>query len=487
MLGWPGPKLNRSMEEAVPKTAARRLPVRAGLALLGVTLFAATRPADPRASGSDAPSWLEDYRPAAARLLEAARADPTAWERLTHLTDTFGHRLSGSPALEAALRWAASEMERDGLSDVRLEKVMVPRWVRGRESAHLVEPFPGELVMLGLGNSVGTPAAGLQAEVAVVRSFEDLDARAEGVRGKIVLYNVPFTSYGETVRYRGAGASRAARHGAVAALVRSVGPPGLRTPHTGALRYEEGTPPIPAAALTTEDADRIQRLADRGTRVVVRLSMEARMLGEAESANLVADLRGREKPHEVVLVGGHLDSWDVGTGAMDDAGGSVVTWEAVRLVKAAGLRPRRTMRVVLWTNEENGLRGAHGYRDQHAGELADHVLALESDSGVFKPLGFGFSGSAAARETIRAIAGLLAPIGATEVGPSGGGADIGPLVQAARVPALSLSVDGSRYFLFHHTPADTLDKLDPREVAACAGAVAVMAYVVADMPERLPR
>jgi carboxypeptidase Q len=215
--------------------------------------------------------------------------------------------------------------------------------------------------------------------------------------------------------------------------------------------------------------------------------MEARMEGEAESANLVADLPGRESPHEVVLVGGHLDSWDVGTGAMDDAGGSIVTWDAVRLVKSLGLRPRRTMRVVLWTNEENGLRGAYAYRDRHAGELKDHVLAIESDSGVFKPIGFGFSGAAAARETVRAIAGLLAPIGAQDVGPTGGGADVGPLVQAAQVPAMSLLVEGSRYFTLHHTPADTVDKLVPSEVAACAGAVAVMAYVVADMPERLPR
>jgi carboxypeptidase Q len=451
---------------------------------LGVPVGGAVRS---RAGAAEPPAWIEEYTGAAARIVEAARSDSTAWERLTHLTDTFGHRLSGSPALEAALRWAAAEMEKDGLRNVRLEKVVVPRWVRGRESAHLVEPFPSELVMLGLGNSVGTGPGGVQAEVAVVRSFQELDARGDGLRGKIVLYNVPFTSYAETVRYRGAGAARAARHGAVAALVRSVGPPGLRTPHTGALRYEDGTPPIPAAALTAEDADRLQRLSDRGTRVVVRLHMEARMHGEAESANLVADWPGREKPREIVLVGGHIDSWDVGVGAVDNAGGSIVTWDAVRTIKALGLRPRRTLRVVLWTNEENGLRGAFAYRDQHAAELKDHVLALESDSGVFKPLGFGFSGSPAAREAVRAIAELLRPIGAQEIGASGGGADIGPLVQAAQVPAMSLTVDGSRYFLYHHTPADTVDKLDPGEVAACVGAVGVMAYVVADMPERLAR
>jgi carboxypeptidase Q len=458
-------------------------------AILALAAAAPAAPSQsvPAARDADASAWIEDYHRPAARILEAARTDPTAWERLTHVTDTFGHRLSGSASLEAALRWAAAEMEKDGLSNVRLEKVMVPRWVRGAESARVVEPYPGELVMLGLGNSVGTGPGGVQAEVVVVRSFEELEARAAGIRGRIVLYNVPFTTYGETVRYRSAGATRAARHGAVAALVRSVGPTGLRTPHTGALRYEEGTPQIPAAALTAEDADRLQRLTDRGTRVVVRLHMEARMEGEAESANLVADLPGREQPHEIVLLGGHFDSWDVGTGAVDDAGGSIVTWDALRLVKALGLRPRRTLRVVLWTNEENGLRGAYAYRDRHAAELKDHVLALESDSGVFKPLGFGFSGSVAARQVVRTIASLLAPIGAQEIGPSGGGADVGPLVQAAHVPAMSLTVDGARYFAIHHTAADTVDKLSPGEVSACVGAVAVMAYVVADLPERLPR
>jgi carboxypeptidase Q len=461
-------------------------PAWAALALAALA-WPAPPASTPPVPGAPAPSWLEDYRKPAARLIEAARSDPTAWERLTHLTDTFGHRLSGSAALEAALRWAAAEMEKDGLENVSLEKVMVPRWVRGEESARIVQPVPGDLAMLGLGNSVGTPPGGVEAELAVVRNFEELEARGEGVRGKIVLFNAPFTSYTETVRYRTAGAARAARHGAVAALIRSVGPPGLRTPHTGALRYEDGTPPIPAAALATEDADRLQRLSDRGTRVVLRLQMDARLAGEVESANLVADLRGRERPHEIVLVGGHLDSWDVGTGAVDDAGGCVVTWEAVRLVRALGLRPRRTLRVVLWTNEENGLRGALAYRDRHRAELADHVLALESDSGVFQPRGFGFTGSSAAAQTVRAVASLLEPLGAAEIAAGGGGADIGPIVQAAQVPAMSLNVDGSRYFALHHTAADTVDKLDPREVAACAGAVAVMAYVVADLPERLPR
>jgi carboxypeptidase Q len=433
-----------------------------------------------RADGVD----VAAYRDASARLIAAARDQGRAWERLRDLTDLFGSRLSGTPQLEAALRWAESEMKADGLENVRLEPVMVPRWVRGRESLELVEPDGGPLVLLGLGGSVGTPAEGLTAEVVVVKNYDELEARAGEVKGRIVLYNVPYTTYGETVRYRGSGASRAAKLGAVATLLRSVGLPGLRTPHTGAMDYKDDSPRIPAAAIPVEDADRLQRLVDRKRKVVVRLRMEAQQLPDAPSANLVAEWKGREKPEEVVVIGGHIDSWDVGTGAMDDGGGSMVAWEAARLMKSLGLRPRRTVRVVLFTNEENGLRGGQAYRDAHQSET--HVAAFESDSGVFKPRGFGFTGSDAARAVVKGIASLLEPIEAGSVGADGGGADIGPLVRARKVPSFSLDVDNARYFLLHHTPADTLDKLDPGDVARCAATVAVMAYVVADLPERLP-
>ena len=244
-----------------------------------------------------------------------------AWQRLAVLTDTFGSRLSGSPALERAIRWAIEEMKRDGLENVHAERVMVPKWVRGAESADIVEPAQHPLVMLGLGDSVGTPPEGIQAEVLTVHGFEELDAKSRQARGRIVFFNVSFTTYGETVRFRANGPSRAARYGAVAMLIRSVGPPGLRTPHTGALQYVSDAPKIPAAAITTEDADRIQRMTDRGSRVVVRLKMEAHFEEDAESANVVGEIRGREKPDEIVVVGGHLDSWDVGTGATDDGGG----------------------------------------------------------------------------------------------------------------------------------------------------------------------
>jgi carboxypeptidase Q len=429
-------------------------------------------------------SWLDTYRDPAARLIAESQSSPFAWERLALLGDTFGHRLSGSEALENAIQWAVAEMKKDGLDNVRAEPVKVPHWVRGHESVEITYPHRSALAMLGLGNSVGTPVDGIEAELLVVRSFAELDAAGAGARGKIVLFNVPFTTYGETVQYRAAGPSRAAGLGAVAMLIRAVGPPGLRTPHTGALRYTDGTPQIPAAAIPVEDAERLQRMQNRGTKVRLRLKMEAKFLPDADSANVVGEIRGRERPDEVIVVGGHFDSWDVGTGSTDDGGGCVVTWEALRLMKKLNLRPRRTVRVVLFTNEENGLAGGRAYLERHRSELGNHVLMLESDSGVFRPTGFGFTGSATARETLQQIAGLLRGIQADQIGASGGGADIGPSVEAGQVPALSLEVEGN-YFLIHHTAADTVDKIDPADMAKASAAIAVMAYVVADMPDRL--
>jgi carboxypeptidase Q len=433
------------------------------------------------------PAWLDAYREPASRLVGAAIGDSAAWDRLAELTDSFGHRLAGEKSLDDAIAWAVARMKLDGLENVRAEKVMVPHWVRGVESAELVEPVRRPLAMLGLGNSVGTPPAGIEAEAVVVRSFDDLEARRASVKGRIVVYNAPFTGYGETVKYRGSGASRAAALGAVGMLLRSVGQPGLRTPHTGALNYTAGQPQIPAAAIANEDADVLQRLQDRGQRLVVRLAMQARMLPDAESANVVGEVVGREHPEEVVVLGGHIDSWDVGAGATDDGGGCIASWEALRLMKRLGLRPRRTVRVVLFTNEENGLRGGLGYRDAHKTELAIHVLMIETDGGVFRPLGFGFSGTDAARSTVRGIASLLVGVGATRIGASGGGADIGPSVTAGAVPSMSLDVDGSQYFTIHHTQADTIDKIEPTDLARCVASLSVMSFVVADLPTRLAR
>jgi carboxypeptidase Q len=440
----------------------------------------------PTSSTAVPQSLAEQYREVADRLIDAALDDHFAWERLALLTDTFGPRLSGTQNLEDALDWVLEQMAADGLENVHAEPVMVPRWVRGEESALLVEPRPRELPMLGLGGSVGTPDGGIVAEVLVVNSFAELEQRAAEARGKIVLFNVPFTSYGETVQYRSRGAVEAARAGAVASLIRSVTPYSQQTPHTGAMGYEEGVERIPHAAITVEDADMLQRFQERGERIVVRLDMAAQTLPDAPSRNVMAEIRGSEFPDQVIVLGGHIDSWDVGQGAMDDGGGCVAAWEAVRLMKALGLRPRRTVRVVLWTNEENGLRGGNAYRDAHIDELDDHILAMESDSGVFAPTGFGFSGPDEALAILRDIATLIGRIDAGTINRGGGGADIGPIMREG-VPGMGLQVDGTRYFWYHHTDADTMSVIDPDELARCVAVLAVMAYVVADMPQRLPR
>lgn len=429
---------------------------------------------------------VADYRAPAARIIGAALTSDRAYNRLAYLTDHIGNRLSGSAGLERAISWAVAEMKRDGLDNVRAEKVMVPHWVRGAESLELITPEPRKLSLLGLGNSINTPPEGIVGEAIVVRSFDELEALGEQVRGKIVIYNAPFVTYGETVRYRGSGASRAARYGAIAALVRSITPVALQLPHTGAMNYDEKQPKIPTAAITIESAELLQRMNERGEHPTLRLKMEAKFLPDTESANVVAEIRGSEKPDEVVVIGGHLDSWDVGQGAQDDGGGVIVSWEAVRLLKELGLRPRRTIRVVLFTNEENGSRGGDGYRDAHRAEISKHILAIESDSGVFRPEGFGLGTAAPpqARANFIEIAKLLAGIRADRIGANGGGTDINPIVKEGVVGA-SLNVDGTHYFDIHHTEADTLDKVNPQELALCVATMAVMAYTVADMPQPL--
>ena len=419
--------------------------------------------------------------------MKAATADDFAWRRLAELTDTFGNRLSGSDNLTRAIAWSADVMRRDALENVRTEEVMVPRWVRGRESLEIVEPQRDSLAMLGLGGSVGTAPGGLEAQVLVVSSFDDLRARASEARGRIVLFNAPFTSYAETVTYRTMGARSASQAGAVAVLVRAIGPTGLRTPHTGSVNYGQGVAPIPAAAISAEDTDRVARLSARAP-VRLRLVMEARTEADVPSANVVGEIRGRERPDEIVLIGGHLDSWDVGTGASDDGVGCIITWEAARLMTRLGIRPRRTVRVVLFTNEENGLRGATGYLEKYRAEAANHVFALESDSGVFAPAGLGFSGSPLARDIVRDISSMfLAQYGFSEIAQGGGGADVGPIAQAANAPTMALLGNPARYFQIHHTPADTIERITVDEVQRAVVAVTVMTYVIAEMPERLPR
>ncbi len=444
-------------------------------------------PSNATAAAQSTADWLAPFKSDVQRLIDASLGTTTAWDRLAELCDTFGGRLTGSRNLELACDWAAETMRKDGLDNVRLEKAMAPRWVRGAESLDIVEPVPSPLVMLGLGGSIGTPEAGITAPLLVVRSFDELAARAGDVSGKIVLFDVPFTTYGETVAYRANGAINAARYGAVAALVRSVGPMGLRTPHTGSMAYRQGTPQIPAAAVPIEDAQRLARLVARKVPVTLRLRMAAAMQPDAESANVIGEITGRERPQEVVLVGGHFDSWDPAGGASDDGVGCIVTWEAARLMKQLGLRPRRTLRVVLFTNEENGLRGAMAYRDAYVAEASTHVMALESDIGVFEPMRLGFSGNDRARQLMTDVVTLLEPIGFPPLGPGGGGADIGPIAQAGQVPTMALAGDTTKYFQIHHTPADMVERIDPKEMAKAAAGIAVVTWMAAEMEAPLPR
>jgi carboxypeptidase Q len=458
-----------------------RVRVLAGAGLLAVLTVSTA------AQSSSSPAWLAPYRETAARLIKVSTADDFAWQRLAELTDTFGPRLSGSENLVRSVRWAAEAMKQDGLENVRTERVMVPNWVRGHERAEIIHPQQSSIEILGLGGTVGTPPGGVEGDILVVTSFDELRSRGADARGRIVLFNAPFTSYGDTVAYRTGGARAAALQGGVAVLVRAVGPIGLRTTHTGAVQYGQGMPPIPAAAIAAEDANRVVRLSGRGQRVRVRLTLSGRFEPDAESANVVGEIRGREKPDEIVLLGGHLDSWDVGTGASDDGVGCIITWEALRLMKKLGIQPRRTVRLVLFTNEENGLRGAAAYAERYGDEAHNHVFALESDSGVFAPASLGFSGSPAARAIIRDVGTLLAPIGLSEIGVGGGGADVGPIAQAANAPTMAYLGEPQKYFQIHHTNADTVERIAADEVSKAAAAVAVMIYIVAEMPERLPR
>ena len=439
-------------------------------------------------SAQNAGTLAGQYQISASKLIDASLADQGGMQKLSYLCDRIGNRLSGTPALEKAIAWAAAQMKADGLSNVVTPRVKVPRWVRGNESASLLEPVNKPLTILGLGGSVATPKHGITAEVVPIGSFEELDRKGRAaIEGKIVLFNTPYEGYNRTVVYRTAGPSRAARLGALAVLVRSVTPISLQSPHTGALEYAEGLPKIPAAAVTIEDALLIQRLVDSGTPVTAHLEMEARMLPDADSANVIGEIPGRERPDEVVVIGGHLDSWDVGAGAQDDGSGCITALEAAHIIRALGLTPRRTLRVVFWTNEENGGAGGEAYRVWAGDTVKNHVAAIEMDGGAEKPTGFGLTASGDLQAVLgrtREIGALLDRIDAGSIQPGGGGADIAPIMLDG-VPGLALRTVGTHYFDWHHSRADTLDKVKLEDLRANIAAMAVMAYVLADMPTPL--
>jgi len=419
-------------------------------------------------------------------LMEQGQASRQAYENLEVLCDDIGARFSGTPALDEAITWSSGVMTQAGLTNVHTEPVMVPAWVRGEEHASVVSPQPWKLSMLGLGGSVGTPPEGLTAEVLVVSSFDELEQRKAEAQDRIVLFDVPFSGYKETVPYRTGGAIAAARAGAVAALVRSVTPSSLDTPHTGAMRYEEDVRKIPTAAITVENATRIHRMTERGKVVTIHLTMSAHYAPDAPSANVIGEILGRKKPKEIVLLACHLDSWDVGQGAQDDGAGCVAVIEAARLIGELKRPPRRTVRVVLFTNEENGLRGAKNYAEVHKEEMALHKAAIEADTGAGEPLGFRVQ--RAKDETgsdalfLQDLAEVLKPLGASTLRPGYAGADIRPISQAhGGVWAFGLDMDMQGYWPIHHTAADTLEKIDPAVLAKNATLLSVMAYALADV------
>jgi len=433
-------------------------------------------------------------------LRDAALSDDYAYRQLAHLTDNIGPRAIGSAQAAAAVQYVADELRELGL-DVRLEQVKVPHWMRGVETAELVE-YPGQapgtnqkIVLTALGGNIPTSAEGITAEVVVVNSFDELKALGrEKVAGKIVLFNVVFDkqkaanglageAYGEAVAFRAGGAKTAAELGAVASLVRSVGNADYRLPHTG----WSAAAGIPAGAVTSEDADLMARLAVQG-KVRMHLTLTSQTGPDVLSYNVVADLKGSEHPEQVVIVSGHLDSWDLGTGAIDDAAGVAVAMEAGELVQRLHLHPKRTIRVIAWMDEENGGRGHDAYAKDHAAELANHMAAIESDNGAAHPLGFYAKINPKSLPLLKPVQDVLQSFGANliQLTDRSPGADIAPLAKAG-VPTLGIMQDSRTYFNYHHTAADTLDKIVPQELRENAAAMAVMGYALADLPEPLPR
>ena len=437
------------------------------------------------------------------RLQQAALSSDYAYKQVAHLANNIGPRLSGSTQAAKSVAYVASELKAIGC-EVQLEKVMVPHWVRGEETAALVQ-FPGQadntmqkIVLCALGASVATPANGITADVIAVRNFDELKALPrDKVAGKIVLFNYPFDkqmaaegrggdAYGEAVLYRGDGPSAAARQGAVACLIRSVGGADYRLPHTGQTKYADDAPKIPAGAVTAEDADLIVDLVRQGP-VKMKLILTPLQLPDVESYNVIGDIKGNEHPEQIIIVSGHLDSWDLGTGAVDDGAGVAVSMEAANLIQKLHLKPKRTIRVIAWMNEENGLAGSKQYEKDHREEWSNHFAAMETDGGAGHPIGINIKGKFEIKKLLAPVLAVLQESGA------GGtnfaehvGADIEPM-EKADVPAFSPIQDSRFYFNYHHTAADTLDKIVPKELAENSAVVAVAAYALANMEQSLPR
>ena len=437
------------------------------------------------------------------RLQQAALSSGYAYRQVAHLANNIGPRLSGSAQAAKAVEYVANELKASGC-EVQLEKAMVPHWVRGEETAALVQ-FPGQapdttqkIVLCALGPSVATPADGITAEVIAVRNFDELKSLPrDRVAGKIVLFNYPFDkqiaaegrageAYGEAVVYRSDGPSAAARQGAVACLIRSVGGADYRLPHTGMTKYANDAPKIPAGAVTSEDADLIVDLVRQGP-VKMKLVLTPQQLPDVESYNVIADIKGSAHPEQMIIVSGHLDSWDLGTGAIDDGAGVAVSMEVANLIQKLRFKPKRTIRVIAWMNEENGEAGSKQYAKDHEKEFSNHFAAMETDGGAGHPIGINIKGNPEVKKMFAPVAAILQESGAGILNlVEHCGADIEPLEKAG-VPAFSPIQDNRFYFNYHHTAADTLDKIVPKELAENSAVVAVLAYALANMEQPLPR
>jgi len=420
------------------------------------------------------------YDEIAKKIYNQAHKDSTAWDRLAYICDNFGHRISGSEHLEKAIAHIEQEMKKDGLQNVVKEPVMVPNWIRGEGECRMTVPWDYKIPILALGASISTPINGLNAEVLVVKDFDDLEAKGALAKGKIVLYNRAFTTYGETVQYRLHGASKAAKHGAVASLIRSVTPFYDANPHTGISYYEDGVAKIPHAAISLEAVDIIQRLTDQGKKINIYVKLTSHYEKDMLSHNVMGELVGKELPKEIVAAGGHIDSWDVGQGAHDDAGPCVAVWEAVKLLKDLNLVPKRTIRVVLWTNEESGLQGGTQYAEKHKDE--PHHGLLEFDSGVFNPVAVGYSGNEDYFEAFKKYEPVFSIINPQfKIKQGGGGADIGPMMKLGYT-GMGLEVDSEQeYWRYHHSANDTVDKVDKKKLNDCIAATAIALYIYADL------
>ncbi len=440
------------------------------------------------------------------KLRDAAIADPYALNQLRHLTDNIGPRISGSPQAQQAVEYVAAEMKALG-AEVTLEKTQVPHWVRGLETGALVTwpaMTPGttqKIVLTALGGSVATAADGLTAEVVVVNNWQDLKSlNPASLKGKILLFNKKFDkqlaaqqggiyAYGDAVQYRAAAPIAGASVGAAAVLVRSVGGADYRIPHTGMTMYVPGIEKIPAAAITAEDADLLANLTSQGP-VKMHLTLTPQTLPDAPSFNVIADWKGTEHPEQVVVVSGHLDSWDLGTGAIDDGAGIVVSMQAIHLLQKLDIHPRRTVRFIAWMSEEEGSQGAATYGQEHGttpSDIANHIGAIESDLGAGHPDGVVWAGKPELGAWLAPVAQALEPIGAQTFRSSPEtGEDINVLTEKG-VPSFAPSQDGRYYFNYHHTPADTFDKVDPHELSENAAVMTVLAYALADSAEPAPR